>query len=333
MKKLTFKTAVLCIVAVYAVTIAAGLVWFWNYLKRYEAEHPVGAMNAYFEALSQGDTDKILQDSDFTFDAYNTKDVYIQYLCERYMNGVGKWQYAAMGTDEQTGVERYDVYESDRKYGTLYLEKQESGYRVFSDWEKSHQTVLVSPLTPLVNGVEAGNAADTKAVAVFAGSKQTTPQTTKYTVDTLLPPTIGVPDGKAVLHEQQDGSVLVTAGVDEAKAASLKTFAQTAAETYALFISGDTERSNLTAMLESGSTFAAGVYAYDSKWYNKHNSAVFQNMQVKDPVNWGNGAYTVEVRFDFVVSRTYDTHTYPTAYTVALRETNGQYRVVNIAPL
>ncbi len=330
MKKLTFKKGLLWLVAVYAVAILVGLLCFHGYLKKYEKTHPIGAMNAYFAAIQAGDVDGIFKDSAFPADAYNTKDTYFTYLSQRYNGGKGNWQYALMDSDDAAGVYTYDVYESDKKYGTLFLTRNGDGFTVRSDWAYGAKTTVHSPRAVLVNGAPL-TLGEKQTVSHFAGAKGDLPTVSTATVETLMPPAVSLEGVQTVLTEQQDGSLLVTAAPKDA--AAIKAFAETAAKTYALYISNDLERGELTALMESGTPFASGVYAYDGKWYNKHNSAVFQNMQVSEPTEWADGAYTVAVRFDFVVSRTYDTHTYPTAYTVALRGTAGNYKVVNIAPL
>lgn len=330
MKKLSFKKWLLVLSVVYAVAIVIGLLCFHGYLKKYEKTHPVGAMNAYFAAVAAGDVDGIFADSEFPADAYNTKENYFTYLSERYNGGKGNWQYALMDSDDAAGIFTYDVYESDKKYGTLVLTRNGDGYTVRSDWAYGVKTTVQSPRTVLINGAPL-TMGEKQTVAAFAGAKGELPTFAAATVETLLPPAVSLDGTQAVLTEQKDGALLVTASPKDA--AMVKTFTEQAARTYALYISNDLERSELVALMESGTPFAAGVYAYDGKWYNKHKSAEFQNMQIAEPIQWADGAYTVEVRFDFVVSRTYDTHTYPTAYTVALRGTAGNYKVVNIAPL
>ncbi len=327
MKKLTFKKSLLLLCAVYAVLIIVGLLCFRGYLKRYEASHPVGAMNGYFTALAAGDIDTIIEQSGFPFDAYNTKESYVAYLSKRYNGGVGHWQYALMDSTDNTYI--YDVYENNKKYGTLTLTREGKTYTVRSDWAYGEKTTVQSPQTVLVNGAPL-SMGDAQTVTAFAGAKGTLPTVSAATVETLTAPTLSLDGIESVVTEQKDGSVLVTPVPQDA--AAVKAFAETAAKTYALYISNDIARGELVALMEGGTPFATGVYAYDGKWYNKHNSAVFENMQVGEPIQWSADCFTVEVRFDFVVSRTYDTHTYPTAYTVAVRN-NGGYRVVNIAPL
>lgn len=327
MKKLTFKKWILLLSAVYAVLIAVGLLCFRGYLKRYEASHPVGAMNGYFAALAAGDTDKIIEQSDFPFDAYNTKDAYVSYLSARYNGGVGNWQYALMDSTDDTYT--YDVYESHQKMGTLTLTRDGKGYAVRSDWAYGAKTQVQSPQTVLANGAPL-TMENAQTVTAFAGAKGTLPTVSHATVETLQAPTLSLDGAQTVLTTQKDGSILVTQAPKDA--AAIKAFAEQAAKTYALYISNDIARGELVALMESGTPFATGVYAYDGKWYNKHSATAFENMQVSEPIQWSADCFTVEVRFDFVVSRTYDTHTYPTAYTVAVRK-SGEYKVVNIAPL
>ena len=326
MRKLSFKKSFLLLCAVYAAVIAVGLLCFSGYLKRYEASHPVGAMNGYFAALASGDTATIVEQSAFPFDAYNTKEAYVAYLSERYNGGVGNWQYALMDSTDDTYT--YDVYESNAKVGTLILTKSGKTYAVRSDWAYGAKTTVYSPQTVLANGVPLAMG-EAKTVTAFDGAKGTLPTMSCATVETLSAPILSLKDTQAVLTEQADGSILVTPAPQDATA--VKAFAENAAKTYALYISNDIARGELTALMEGGTPFASGVYAYDGKWYNKHVSTAFENMQVGEPLQWSADTYTIEVQFDFVVRRTYDAHTYPTAYTIAVRK-DGNYKIVNIAP-
>ena len=126
-----FGRWLLLLAGIYAVLIAVGAGVFWGYLKRYERNHPVGAMNAYFAALKNGEREKILADSDFPFDAVNTADAYWQYLLTKYANGEKRWQYAECPRED--GATVYDVYAENRHFGTLTLEKTDDGWRVHSD--------------------------------------------------------------------------------------------------------------------------------------------------------------------------------------------------------
>ncbi len=333
MKKWRFGWTLILQALVLAVAIAFGLCKFWGYLARYEAAHPVGAMNAYFDALKAGDTQQIIADSDFPFDAYNTEDMYVQYLSAKYNQGVGRWQYAEMAADAENGTYTYDVYESDQKYGTLYLQKQEDGWHIRSDWAYAHETVLSAPFVPLVNGAPAQASGEPQALALFEGISGEMPSLTTYTVKTLLPPTVETASGEAVKAEQEDGSARLTMTPTAVDVEKLTPLAEQVARTYACFISQDAKLEELNVYLESGTPFAKAVRSHDNKYYNKHKSVVFENMQVETPIMWSQDIFSVQVSFDFVVSRGYDSHTYPTAYDVAFRRVGNDFKVLNIAPM
>ncbi len=332
MKKWTFKKGLLLLAVVYAVTIAVGLSMFYAYLGRYEARHPVGAMNAYFTALKKGDTADIIQNSAFPFDAYNTQSIYIEYISEKYKNGEGNWQYASMDDDADPNTDKYAVYEGGKQYGTLYLTRDGDGWRVRSDWEYTQETVLSSSYPLFVNGAPLTMSCVKKPIELFADAMPSPVFVSDCTVQTLRKPTVTLAEGEAVLSEQ-DGKVLVTKKPQETDTQTLKALAETVARTYACFISGDATLEEMSALITAGTPFAKGLHAYDQKWYNQHVSVEFQNMQVSDAVMWSDTAFSVEVRFDFVVSRAYDSHTYPTAYQVAFEKVENGFQTVNIIPL
>ncbi len=334
-KRPSFRAVLIGLVVLYALLIAAGLLVLRGYLQRYEQNHPAGAMDLYFAGLKNGDTDKILADSDFPFDEINTKEAYLQYLSEKYRGGDGQWQYALM--DDADGRQIYDVYESNQKYGSLTLQKLDAGgYRIFSDVTYQPEMTVVSPAEPSVGGVSlvAYRAGEPATAPEFEGASGSLPTLSTYRIKTLLPPTVSLADGRSsVLTTLKDGSVQITPAVSEADAAALTAFAEKAARTYACYISNDVPYSELQGLIEGNTPFHRGVRAYDGKWYNQHRAVEFQNMKVEPPVAWGNDCFTVNVTFDFVVSRTYDSSTFATAYHIACRRAGDGYRVVNITPL
>ena len=177
MSKRTFRRVVGILAVVYAVAIAVGLLCFRQYLKRYEENHPVGAMNAYFAALASNDTARILADADFPFDDLNTQEAYLQYLREKYPE-TDKRQYAELPSDTD-GRLLFAVYANDQQRGTLTLQKREDDtYRVFSDWELRPMFTVTSPAVPLLNGVSLAaycEGGDPTVVPAFAGVGGTLP--------------------------------------------------------------------------------------------------------------------------------------------------------------
>ncbi len=331
MRKLSFKKGLLVLSAFYALLIVVGLLVFRVYLKNYEEHHPVGAMNSYFADLKNGKTADIIEQSEFPFDAYNSQKNYIQYLQEKYVGGDLRWQYADMG--EKDGALVYDVYADNEKYGTLYLKKQKNGsFAVRSDWAYGYEKEMVSPVIPQINGIALEKQGESETVTDFVGAPGENPVVSCFTVKTLLIPTITVNETPAVTETLKDGTVQVTTPFTR-DVSLLKTFAETAATTYAKYISQDETYGNFAVLCQSGTPFLQGVRAYDNQWYNKHTSIAFENMQVKDPVCWSADSITVEVSFDFIVNRTYDSHTYPTQYKIALRSTENGYKIINISPM
>lgn len=333
MKKRGFWKVLVALAAVYAVLIAVGAGIFWKKLDRYEKNHPVGAMNAYFAALKNGERENILADSGFPFDAVNTEDGYWQYLLKKYANGDKKWQYAERPRED--GVTEYDVYAEDTRFGTLTLQRADDGWHVRSDYALTPLTVIASA-APLLDGVSLADyvtADKPTPVAAFDGAGGTIPETAVYTVSCLSVGQLSLPSGAAVAEKDADGAVHLTAAPSDADKAALSAFAEKTAKTYAAYISGDAEQSALFALMESGTTFAKQVRAYSSYWYNKHSSIDFENLRVETPIAWSADAFTVDVSFDFIVRRTHDSHTYLTKYRIACRRHGDGFRVANILTL
>lgn len=326
-----FGKWLLILSALYAVLIAAGAGIFWNYLKRYEQNHPVGAMNAYFSQLKQGKRDTILADSGFPFDDINTPEQYWSYLLEKYAHGECRWQYAEI--PQPDGKTVYDVYADNRRYGALTLERQEDGWHVRSDYTLQTLTVIAAG-EPRMNGVElsAYRTAETP-VEAFDGIGGDTPVAGTYTIPCLQEGTFTLNGAAPQSERETDGTLHLYPAASEGDTQALTDLSETVARTYAAYISGDAPLEDLSARLESGTPFLRQVKAYSSYYYNKHNSIDFRNLQVDPPRAWSADAFTVEVSFDFVVNRTYDSHTYPTRYRIAFRRGTAGFAVCNIQTL
>ena len=333
MKKHGFLKVLAVLAAVYAALIAVGTGVFWKRLDSFEKQHPVGAMNAYFAALKNGERDKILADSVFPFDAVNTEDAYWQYLLAKYANGEKRWQYAERPRED--GATVYDVYAENRHFGTLTLEKTDDGWRVRSDCTLTPLTVIAAA-PPLLDGVSLADFVTADAptpVAAFDGAGGDIPATRVYRVDCLSVGTLSLPSGAALGEKDADGAVHLTAVPSDADSAALFAFAEKTAKTYAAYISGDAAREELFALMESGTAFAGQVRAYSSYWYNKHIAIGYENLKTETPVAWSAEAFTVDVSFDFIVRRTHDSHTYPTKYRIACRRRGDGFAVSNILTL
>ena len=322
-----FGRWLLLLVGVYAVLIAVGAGIFWNYLKHYEKSHPVGAMNTYFTQLKQGERDAILADSGFPFNEINTPDAYWSYLEQKYAHGDRRWQYAQR--QETEGKTVYDVYADDKRYGTLTLDKRADGWHICSDYTLQTLTVIAAGV-PRMDGADLTpyRTAETP-VAAFAGGA-TAPATGTYVIPCLHEGTFTL-NGESSRREQDaDGTLHLSPTVSESDKQALTALSEAVARTYAAYISGDAPLEELTAYLESGTDFLRQVKAYSSYYYNKHNSIDFQQLQVSDPAAWATDTFTVEVSFDFIVRRTYDSHTYPTRYRIALCRRDAGFAVRNI---
>ena len=323
-----FGRWLLLLAGIYAVLIAVGAGIFWGYLKRYERNHPVGAMNAYFAQLRQGERDAILADSGFPFNEINTPDVYWRYLEEKYAHGDRRWQYAEVPQTEGKTV--YDVYAEDKRYGSLTLDRQPDGWHICSDYTLQTLTVIAAG-EPQMNGVDltAYRTGET-TVEIFAGGSGDPPATGTYTVPCLQEGTFTLNGETPLLERDGDITLHLSPAVSEPDRQALTALSEAVARTYAAYISGDAPLSELTAYLESDTDFSRQVKAYSSYYYNKHNSIDFQQLQVSAPAAWSADAFTADVSFDFVVRRTYDSHTYPTRYRIAFRRSGKGFSVCNI---
>lgn len=323
-----FGKWLLLLAALYAVLIAVGAGLFWNYLKHYEKNHPVGAMNSYFAQLQQGERDAILADSGFPFNEINTPDIYWSYLEEKYACGACRWQYAEIPHPDGKTV--YDVYADNRRYGTLTLDRREDGWHVCSDYTL-HTLTVVAAGEPQMNGAALSAYRTTETpVAAFDGAGGDVPATGTYTIPCLQEGAFTL-NGTAPRRERaEDGTLFLYPAVSDEDTKTLTALGETVARTYAAYISGDAPLEELSALLESGTPFMRQVKAYSSYYYNKHNSIEFRELQVEPPLAWSADAFTVEVSFDFVVNRTYDSHTYPTRYRIAFRRSGTGFAVCNI---
>ncbi len=263
----------------------------WQALKKYEAGTPAAAMRRYLVQVQQQEYDQLYEASGFTPTEFTGKEEYIAYLKRLYDGQNLSQAIFNQRTGGADGRRLYAVMANGSPIADLDVwQETENGpwqVRTHLDLDGWYEVLAPEDTDVWVNGVLlAPEEADTTLAPAYAGLPETVsgPQMTLYRVTGVL----GEPDvtaedenGRCAV-EQSDpeegedaplGVYTVLLKPDEKTAKTYKALAQQAAETYATFISQDTDRSVMLAQLIYGSEFHKRVASYNI-WYAEHTSQV-----------------------------------------------------------
>lgn len=335
-----FRTVLLRIVIINAVLIIAALLILWRYLAVYESHNPIAALRGFLKDVERGDMTAVSQTLELP--APNTIADLSAYLQKIYPKG--QYRFAKLENVGE-GV-RYAIYDGNTKRGTAILsadKKDEKAYVVQPEIQYEGAYTVIAPAftTVYLNGEKLADTyrvGDVRAVEAFSAlhDKARIPQLAEYRVENLLNVpnfTATTADGMpcTVRADQKDPHKLtVLALVNEQDKPAFFAQTETVAKLYAEYISQDAERAALLQHVYRNTDFYAAVCAYDAKWYNKHISHAFENFTITDIQYFSADTYTADVAFDYIVKRTYDSHTYPTKYHMAFQKIGDTYKLVNL---
>lgn len=340
-QKKIFRIVLLAIAGLNLCAIALILLWLWNRLETYEKNSPEPAMRAYFEQMHGGG----LEDAAAQIHpgGLNTLKDTADWLRQTFTGDPAAYRYVQL-SKTQEGL-RYAVYDGSHRLGYVRLQSAngENG-----PWSARAEVTLLEPYTVRapafvqvsLNGRPLPDACRTEKsepVEAFAAlrNKEAIPQMVEYTVSgLLLEPafTASTPDGRAaaVSFDAQARLAAVTVPAEGTVKKEFEQLLETAAKTYARYISQDAEWAELMACVYKNSDFYDAVRNYDGKWYNKHIGYAFENFSITGVESYAADSFAGDVSFDYVVKRTHDTHTYPTRYRLAFQKIDGRYQLVNL---
>ena len=321
----------------------------WQALKKYEAGTPAAAMRRYLVQVQQQEYDQLYEASGFTPTEFTGKEEYIAYLKHLYDGQNLSQAIFNQRTGGADGRRLYAVMANGSPIADLDVwQETENGpwqVRTHLDLDGWYEVLAPEDTDVWVNGVLlAPEEADTTLAPAYAGLPETVsgPQMTLYRVTGVL----GEPDVTAESEngrcavEQSDpeegedaplGVYTVLLKPDKKTAETYKDLAQKAAETYATFISKDTDRSVMLAQLIYGSEFHKRVASYNNIWYAEHTSHEFEDMEITELLCYGENAFTCHVSFTYKVScsggREYE---YPSQYDMAFLKTGGRWKLADL---
>jgi hypothetical protein len=266
--------------------------------------------------------------------------MYIELLREQFGSAQDDYLYARIEEESDTATAcRYDIYRDNRRLGTLRLTAQSPNgpWTARADVQILEDFTVTAPafVTVKVNGIalgaeqETGRQAQT-AVAALSDFVSDMPQTVTYTVSGLLKtPTVTATADGVACNVTADGQAF-TVTATSVQVTALQQRVQQVAHLYANYISQDAAFADLKPHMVANTPFYKSAKAYDNYWYNKHLSVEFANETISDIVMLSDKVFTADIAFDYIVKRTHDTNTYPTAYRCLFVKTDNGWQLLDL---
>ncbi len=336
MRKHWFKILLLALVLVLGVAVWGVLDTLWNNMAAYESASEIGAVSEYFNRFAAGDYDTAVETSGFVFDEKNSKEDYVQYLKDTFGSDFSDLRFAGRDADEK-GEKLYRVYCGNKPKGFVRLIPVTGQAR---NWKVVCEVTFAAPLSvtaPSFVAVSANGVVQTppaEAVSVnkdFSDLKDVyaVPTITEYTLTGYLytPTVSGVaPDGTVCdVQTAQDGSVVLTVPVEEAKKAEYEGLMTDFAKLYARFISEDATFAALKSKMMTGTEFYESVRTFYNGWYTTHTGYEFRNLEISNLARTDENTFVGNIKFDYVVFRGTKEHVYPSSYRLSFCRSDGKW--------
>lgn len=103
------------------------------------------------------------------------------------------------------------------------------------------------------------------------------------------------------------------------------------AESYAKFTSADLDYADIQGFFQEGSDILDLLASYNSKRYNSHEGAYFQNILQETPVQLGDSTVKCQVSFDYMVITSEETLCFPSAYVLYFNQKSGKVFALEMA--
>ncbi len=306
-KRIFWKVLTTCF-ALFLVLITTALWFFYNYLKKYEASTPTGALNNYIQWIRDKDYDAIYAVSDFEETILNTKEEFIKYLERTYAGDVSTLtvREKTLSAESDERKKEYSVYIDEKRVcGLTLLKNPEWGETAWSyvteiQYQPTTTIYAADDVRITINGVDLSllNLPSSPAQTALLGGvkdEQMLPTVSCYTLEGLLnPPTIEaltlngdtcniVQTEKAAYHIYQP--------VADALRTEREQLAQKTAFKYAEFVARDATRADVLKLVYKDSDLYGTIRNFSNHWFTGHDTYKFTDVVIS--------AYTQYTRSDF----------------------------------
>ncbi|MBO4934520.1 MAG: hypothetical protein J5441_05065 [Clostridia bacterium] len=333
---------------IYAITVAVaamlicGLLGFFHvFLREYEETRPLNAAKEAVIALAKGENKPGFVPSDATeFDA--AVDVAAAFAEAGGTANAEIVEKVGISTEE---VPVYSVREGGKEICRLRLKPAEKR-RFFKTWQAdgfifggdNAIDITVTGDTVLkLNGVEVGENYIVERDAALPGYEDfadITPKCVRYCVEGLrFKPVVTLENPYCYPNaEFKNGFWTVTYRGAENNRADAVNIAYSAAKAYVTYASSkNSPLAPLDKWLIPGSTLRARVLSFDRRYFARHDSAEFRNMEDLDFSIYGADEFSVKLSFDYVMRYGKKEQTDKTVITLYMLRWNGEWKLSDVA--
>ncbi len=333
---------------IYAITVAVaamlicGLLGFFHvFLREYEETRPLNAAKEAVIALAKGENRPGFVPSDATeFDA--AVDVAAAFAEAGGTANAEIVEKVGVSTEE---VPVYSVREGGKEICRLRLKPAEKR-RFFKTWQAdgfifggdNAIDITVTGDTVLkLNGVEVGENYIVERDAALPGYEDfadVTPKCVRYCVEGLrFKPVVTLENPYCYPNaEFKNGFWTVTYRGAENNRADAVNIAYSAAKAYVTYASSkNSPLAPLDKWLIPGSTLRARVLSFDRRYFARHDSAEFKNMEDLDFSIYGADEFSVKLSFDYVMRYGKKEQTDKTVITLYMLRRNGEWKLSDVA--
>lgn len=328
-------------VAVFALLICGALLYFRLYLNEYEDTRPLNAAKKIVEQLADGkDKPEFIPHEANEFDA---------------VVSVSEVFAARGGSEDSEVVEKigvstdstpvFSVRSDGKEICTVRLKKGKDR-RFFNGWKAdgvffggnySIDITLTADTQLLLNGVPVGDdyvVSREEALPGYTDFGDITPKAVRYVVDGLLyePEMTLLNDYCYPNAEFKNGVWVVTYPGASVNRHDAGVIAYNAARAYVTYASSkDSPLEPLDRWLIPDSTLRERVLSFNRRYFMRHDSAEFKNMEVLDFSVYGPDQFSVKLSFDYVMTNGRSKKTEQTVMTMFMLRWKGEWKLSDVA--
>lgn len=325
------------------------LIFLWSFLSEYEKTNPQNPIQEYVTLIKKKDYQAAMEFAGVAASQYFSVAEYERYVKEQ----VGSFD--TLTTDEvasENPKERHFELKGDGDGAIKFiLTKSDetlkfnfSGYQLKqAEIEKFSYTIdLPKGKIPVVNGVALkpdNIIEEDRLVAAFDSLKDKTliPTTVRYQVEGLVfPPEIsvvGLDENSYICNILPSYAAQIRLIPDVKSKEQYEALAVNTAKAYAKYISRDIEWDELKAYVNEKTSFFSAIKAYSNVWTVEHNAPVFENLTVKNTVEYSKAHFQTEVSFDYIITKGKLKKVYPTKYILSFAKVGNDFKLANLESL
>ncbi len=322
------------------------LAFLWSYLSEYEKTNPQNCINEYVSLIKGEDFKSAMEFSSVKTSQFFSTSEYEKYVRDMLgsFDKLNINQIASTNPQERNFELKGDNDKSIKfilTKGDKNLKYNFASYNLRQEEIKkfSYKINLPKGQIPVVNSIPLDESyiIDDKSIVLSYDSlkdKTLIPTIVTYQVDGLvLKPEISVKDldkAKYICEFPTDKSANITLVPNDADKIQYEKAAVETAKAYAKYISRDIEFDELKGMIYEHTSFYKSIKAYSNVWTVEHNTPIFENLNVKNTVEYSKNHFATEVSFDYIITKGTIKRVYPTKYILSFVKIGNDFKLANL---